>query len=924
MDHTIYHPVIKKLHTNQRVSCLAIVLCFVLFLNNCQPAPTPFLSSSFESNRFQLEDLARNLNEPMALDILPDRRILLIERRGILKVYDPGSQVIKVAGELEVNYINENGLLGMVVDPDFSANSWIYLFYTDPFRKSYQHISRFEFKNDSLLTSSEKVLLDYYIDYDNCCHFGGSLDFGPEGLLYISTGDNVTGTDFGPIDERPGHHLDDAQRSSANSMDLRGKILRIRPQTDGTYSIPEGNLFPPGTSFTRPEIYVMGVRNPFKFKADQQTGWLFWGEVGPNPGEGDPKRGPRAHEEINLAKSAGNYGWPYLIGDNKAYHDYNYQTGEIGPVFDPQYLVNNSPNNTGIQQLPPAQKSLIWYPNVVSDSFPLMGQGGGTACAGPLYHYEEIEGSAYNFPRKFDNNLFIYDWMRGWILAVSLDPEGKYLGMEKFLPGTPFKKPIDMRFGPDGALYVLDYGSNWYAHNKDARLTRVSYIYGNRPPVAHISTDKKMGKAPFKVLFSGDGSFDKDQGASLKYEWSFHEGTSSSHQIYTKHIFEKSGTYEVTLKVTDEYGEEATASEIIQVGNDPPKVEVSMNGNQSFFTPGQDISYNISVQDTEDGNSMDGTIEEAAVNVRLLQLKNTNDVNGLREIESIHEPSLAFMNGKKLMEGSDCYGCHALDAPSVGPSLLDISKKYLSYEAALEQLSLKVKLGGSGVWGDKLMTAHPQHNYGEVREMTAYILALAKNPETGISLPLKGSFSTLPSANNDLYVLSAIYFDKGAQGMPPIRREERAILRSTQVPGVSYDLAYRVIPKPYNEVGDLYAEIALNGSYVGFREIDLTGITSIRVKLRSNANFIKVDLRAGDSQGELLSSKRLDLPFVENKWIPFTDDDWFYLDLLLAPSRQMGDLYFIFYSDKKESDYIYFDICQLHSLEFVFDENVNF
>jgi cytochrome c len=176
------------------------------------------------------------------------------------------------------------------------------------------------------------------------------------------------------LDERPGFENSDDQRAPGNTNDLRGKILRIHPEDDGSYTIPEGNLFPKGTPKTRPEIYTMGHRNPWRISIDSKTGYVYWGEVGPDASV-DTKRGPRGYDEFNQAKGPGFFGWPYFIGDNKPYTAYNYADSTYGASFDPAHPLNKSPNNTGLAELPPAQPAMIWYPYGLSEEFPLL-QGG--------------------------------------------------------------------------------------------------------------------------------------------------------------------------------------------------------------------------------------------------------------------------------------------------------------------------------------------------------------------------------------------------------------------------------------------------------------------------------------------------------------------------------------------------------------------
>ena len=222
----------------------------------------------------------------------------------------------------------------------------------------------------------------------------------------------------------------------------------------------------------------MGCRNPWRLNVDQKTGFVYWGEVGPDA-HGDGKRGPRGYDEINQARAAGNFGWPYFIANNRAYADVNFATGDIGPRYDPQRPINESPANTGAKILPPAQEAFIYYPYAYSEKFPELGEGGRTACAGPVYHFDPSLDSKRKFPKEFDNTLFIFEWTRHWIKCVHLNDSSNIRRIEPFMDERKWRRPIDMTFGPDGVLYLIEYGETWGV-NKDAKLVRVDYIAGNR------------------------------------------------------------------------------------------------------------------------------------------------------------------------------------------------------------------------------------------------------------------------------------------------------------------------------------------------------------------------------------------------------------------------------------------------------------
>ncbi len=268
--------------------------------------------------------------------------------------------------------------------------------------------------------------------------------------------------------------------------------------------------------------------------------------------------------------------------------------------------INDSPNNTGLQQLPPAQKAFIYYPYADSPEFgPIVGKGGRNAMGGPVYYYDDYPESSVKFPKAYDGKFFAYDWMRDWIHPVTMKENGDFVKMETFMPSTKFSHVIDMQFANDGSLYTLEYGQQWFAANADARLSRITYNAGNRKPVAVANASKMVGAAPLTVKFDAKESMDYD-GDALKYEWSFGPGMPKQTTANPTVTFTKPGVYPATLKVTDAAGNVATKTMDIKVGNDEPKVEVAVAGNKTFYFPDKPVKYAVKVADKEDGTLQKG------------------------------------------------------------------------------------------------------------------------------------------------------------------------------------------------------------------------------------------------------------------------------------------------------------------------------
>ncbi len=270
------------------------------------------------------------VKDPMELAVAPDGRVFYAERAGVIKMWKPDTKATVIVANIQVFSGLEDGMLGLTLDLGFSTNHWIYLNHSRPETKKDKagkkagviRVSRYTLVDEQLDLASEKALLDIPTQREECCHVGGSLAFDKDGNLYVAIGDNTNPFDsdgYSPHDERPGRFPWDAQKSSANMNDLRGGISRVHPEPDGTYTIPKGNLFPPGTEGTRPEVYVKGTRNGFRISVDPRNGILYWGDVGPDAGNFNPKFGPGGFDAVMQAKKPGFFGWPYSRGDNKPY-----------------------------------------------------------------------------------------------------------------------------------------------------------------------------------------------------------------------------------------------------------------------------------------------------------------------------------------------------------------------------------------------------------------------------------------------------------------------------------------------------------------------------------------------------------------------------------------------------------------------------
>jgi cytochrome c len=801
-----------------------------------------------EENRFTKVVLAEKLDEPMELALLPGNKVLFIQRKGEIMLYDPKTeQTTQIAAiPVSTKYIRkdtaavadeaEDGLLGLTLDPNFEKNHWLYLYYSPAGDAAKNILARYEMRGDQLLMDTKKVLLEVPVQRDECCHTGGSLDWDAKGNLYLSTGDNTSprADGYAPIDHTPGRAPWDALKSSGNTNDLRGKIIRIHPEPDGSYTIPEGNLFPKGLAKTRPEIYTMGHRNPFRISVDKKTGFLYWGEVGPDANEPDPKRGPRGYDEVGQARSAGNFGWPLVIANNQPYNYYDYATKTTGTVVDLAKPLNLSPNNTGLTELPPAQSAFIWYPYAESKEFPLVGTGGRNAMAGPVFYRSDFANAARPWPAYYDKKLITYDWMRGWVMAVEMDPNGNYMGMEQIMPAHKFSNPMDMQFASDGDLYMLEYGTGWFQENDDARLVRIEFNASNRKPVVMAAADKKAGVAPLAVQFSAKGSMDYDEGDQLTYEWTISPKKGGKKTVLKGEnipfTFKKKGEYVAKLTVSDGKGGTNSQTLPIVVGNEPPVLAFDLaSSNQTFFFPGSKIRYEVKVADREDGSLAAGTISPDQVAINIDYLPEGYDKVAIAQGHQFSSANARFATAKAIMEKSDCNACHKAQEQSVGPMYKSIALKYKDQAEAIPMLAGRIINGSTGVWGQTAMAAHPSLSEKDAAELVKFILSYADEKAHPAPLPTKGEYATtLPEGDKGegAYILRAAYRDRGHEGLPALDAEKMYVLRSPQLQPFDID-DYKGGQKM--AFGGLKFFMPANDSYMMYKGLDLTGVVQLIV-----------------------------------------------------------------------------------------------
>lgn len=464
-----------------------------------------------------VEVLTAEVTDPTALDVTDDGRVVIAERTGAIKVWRPDGTLVQ-AGRIPVAATlcddcteplpEEGGLHGLALAPDFATSGRFYAYYSAPGTlatggnaadEGLFRLSTFVLQDDTVALDSEQTVIDVPNEWLFCCHYAGDIDFLPDGTVLLATGDDTSPRleGWNPRDKRPGLHAYNADRTSQNPADRRGKLLRMMP--DG--SVPDGSqkrIKPNphvGDKNYDPYVYAMGFRNPYRIAVDPATGYTFVGNVGPDAAADDPRRGPRGYDEIETVPPGGgtNHGWPRCIANNKPYRDYDYLTGQSGPT-----LVCDG--------MTPAT---VFYPYGESTRWPALGAiGGRTSMAGVVYRY--TGDGERRLPEVYQGKYFHLEWSRDLVVTLPVDTgTGRLDATRMGRAVDELFHPIDATVGPDGAIYLAEYGRGFY-YTTDARISRIvpaDQVSTLPPPTGAAEDDGLLGTVGAPLALGALGIF---------------------------------------------------------------------------------------------------------------------------------------------------------------------------------------------------------------------------------------------------------------------------------------------------------------------------------------------------------------------------------------------------------------------------------
>ena len=532
----------------------------VLACPSVAAAQTPPPDSSFQ--KVVIDD---SPGEPMDLAVMPDGRVLHVTRQGQVWLHDPDTGLKTLAAELDVYQHDEEGLQNIALDPNFEQNGWVYMYYSPPLNtpvdnpatptvnegdapefgtaadwerfKGVIRLSRFQWDEatDTIDLDSEEQIIDVPVDRGICCHVGGDIVFDGEGNLYLSTGDDTNPFQSGgytPIDERAGRNpAFDAQRTSANTNDLRGKVLRITPTEGGGYTIPEGNLFEDNDPLTRPEIYLMGLRNPFRIEYNREEGELYVADYSPDAQVADPLARAGRPGQVVHRDRAGQLRLALLRHRPAAVPRLQLRHQHVGRAVQLR-----QPGQHVAEQHRPHHSCRRSHSRRSGTRTASRRSSRSSRRAGSARWRVRPTSSTARRPRAatpprgrqyYDNVPLFYEWTRDYIKEFRLNASRTQVAdINSVLDSFALVHPIDIEFGPDGSLYVLNYGQGFFGQNQPgAELVRIDYLgntkgnsgkAGNFAPTVSIQSTAAFGLTPLTVRFTSTVSDPEGAAAPLR------------------------------------------------------------------------------------------------------------------------------------------------------------------------------------------------------------------------------------------------------------------------------------------------------------------------------------------------------------------------------------------------------------------------
>lgn len=503
---------------------------------------------------------------PVAIAFLPDGRYLVAEKRGVVWMVTNGVKAATPlwSSENEVLNVNDRGLLDIAVHPDYLQNHLVYFLYTvdpdsngvDNNDEAWGRLTRYQVgfaDSSTVVTSSRTILFGTTWSTGplsaSPSHTVGSLKFGNDGTLIVTTGDgaNFDQVDAGGLDPNaflpgrvaPGENIGAYRSQYIHS--LAGKVLRIDPMTG--LGLPSNPFYDGSGASARSRVWAYGVRNSFRFA------------VRPGTGHPDPALGKPGHihigevswyerEEFNVSRNGGeNFGWPCYEGGitTTQYRDLPQNQRRLCDSL------GTGTNPASVFTFP----LLTFHHSAPSLSNP-QGTIGNTSVGGTFY-----TGSQY--PVAYQGRNFIADFGQGWIKAVSVDTNGVFNDMLDF--ATDADGPVDIETQPTT-------GDLFYVSIYTGEIRRIRFAGGgggNSPPVVNATATPNIGVAPLSVNFSSAGTSDIN-GDTLLYNWDFGDGNGAP-TPNASHTYTVPGDYMARLTVDDQHGGIGQDSVLVSVAS---------------------------------------------------------------------------------------------------------------------------------------------------------------------------------------------------------------------------------------------------------------------------------------------------------------------------------------------------------------------